>query len=204
MIRFLALAAALSVAAIATPASANPPVYRGIAMPSFANPAFAVDPAAASYCGSTGGHVEVRTPFFGTNDPPSQQLQLNGTAGFCRWISKKDGSRIYVLLSTLNSTLPTLAALAYYAKVPLSKAPCSGGANPSSCYCTYLGGSDQFGGANLAGGAWVLRSAPVDTYLQTCIFPDLSSIDSWGLAYHSAGIIRGIDLSKVLRYHHKP
>jgi len=28
----------------------------------------------------------------------------------------------------------------------------------------------------------------------------MSSIDSWGLAYHSAGIIRGKDLAKVLRY----
>ena len=36
--------------------------------------------------------------------------------------------------------------------------------------------------------------------LETCIFPDMSSIDSWGLAYHSAGIIRGKDLAKVLRY----
>jgi hypothetical protein len=32
------------------------------------------------------------------------------------------------------------------------------------------------------------------------MFPDLSSIDSWGLAYHSVGTIRGKDLAKVLRY----
>jgi hypothetical protein len=29
----------------------------------------------------------------------------------------------------------------------------------------------------------------------------MSSIDSWGLTYHSAGIIRGISLGKVLKYH---
>ena len=40
---------------------------------------------------------------------------------------------------------------------------------------------------------------PTDV-LEACIFPDMSSIDSWGLAYHSMGIIRGKDLSKVLRY----
>jgi len=36
--------------------------------------------------------------------------------------------------------------------------------------------------------------------LEACIFTDMSSIDSWGLAYHANGIIRGIDLTKVLRY----
>jgi hypothetical protein len=40
----------------------------------------------------------------------------------------------------------------------------------------------------------------VDQTLEACIFPDLSSIDSWGLTYHSQGIIRGIDLGTVLRY----
>jgi len=62
-----------------------------------------------------------------------------------------------------------------------------------------LGGSDLFGGINAAGGGWVLDSDP-DDVLETCIFPDLSSIDSWGLLYHSQGIIRGQDLSTVLRY----
>ena len=49
------------------------------------------------------------------------------------------------------------------------------------------------------GAGWVLDSDS-DDVLEACIFPDLSSIDSWGLAYHSADIIRGKDLSKVLRY----
>ena len=40
-----------------------------------------------------------------------------------------------------------------------------------------------------------------DADLEACIFPDLSSIDSWGLTYHAYGTIRGIDLSTVLRYH---
>jgi hypothetical protein len=40
----------------------------------------------------------------------------------------------------------------------------------------------------------------IDVALEACIFPDNSTIDSWGLFYHSAGIIRGTDLSTVLRY----
>ena len=49
------------------------------------------------------------------------------------------------------------------------------------------------------GGGWVLNTDYNDV-LEACIFPDLSSIDSWGLAYHSEGIIRGKDPAKVLRY----
>ena len=33
-----------------------------------------------------------------------------------------------------------------------------------------------------------------------CVFPDLSSIDSWGLTYHSDGTIRGADLTDLFRY----
>ena len=32
------------------------------------------------------------------------------------------------------------------------------------------------------------------------MFPDNSTIDSWGLFYHSDSIVRGIDLSTVLKY----
>ena len=80
-----------------------------------------------------------------------------------------------MLLSTLRTDQPTLAALAYYAQVPLGT--CQG--NPGSCYCTLVGGTDLFGGINAAGGGWVLNTDPNDV-LEACIFPDLSSIDSWG------------------------
>lgn len=146
----------------------------------------------ATYCIAQGGVVQERIAEFGTNN--SNPLQLAGTAYFCQF-TKKDSSQINVLLSTLGTRKPTLAALAYYAKVAMGS--CNG--NPASCYCTLLGGSDQFGGANLDGGGWVLKSDPTDV-LEACIFPDMSSIDSWGLAYHSAGIIRGKNLSGVLRY----
>ena len=45
----------------------------------------------------------------------------------------------------------------------------------------------------------MLNTDPTDV-LEACIFPDLSSIDSWGLAYHSAGIIRGTNLAHALKY----
>jgi putative hemolysin len=150
-------------------------------------------PSAASYCVKKGGVVQTRIPEYGTNgDNP---LVLSGSADFCQFTSPHDGSQINVLLSTLMTKEPTLAALAYYAQQALGS--CNG--NPASCYCSQLGGTDLFGGINAAGGGWVLNSDSNDV-LETCIFPDLSSIDSWGLAYHSVGTIRGTDLAKVLKY----
>jgi hypothetical protein len=90
-----------------------------------------------------------------------------------------------------------LAASAYYAEIAYDGSKCQG--SPGSCYCSQLGGTDLFGGINAAGGGWVNDADSTDV-LDACIFPDLSSIDSYGLFYHSAGIIRGKDLSRVLRY----
>ncbi len=149
--------------------------------------------AAAAYCTHTRGDVIVRRPVYGSNG--SQLLFLAGKQSFCQYTSKKDGSRIHILLSTLYTKKPTLAALAYIIAPPTGS--CQG--NPASCYCTLLGGSDQFGGTSGAGGGWYNKNS-VDQTLEACIFPDLSSIDSWGLAYHANGIVRGINLEKVLRY----
>jgi hypothetical protein len=154
------------------------------------------DSASRDYCVSSGGEVDYRQPYFNTNGPEQGWLRLAGSRPFCKFTSQDDGSRIHVELSTLYTTKPSLAALAYYAEVQLGT--CNG--NPASCYCTLLGGSDSFGGINAAGGGWVQKSDPVDTVLEACIFPDMSSIDSWGLAYHSVGTIRGADLDGVLRY----
>lgn len=151
---------------------------------------------AEKYCVRHGGEVDVRAPYFNTNDDPSNWLRLSGSRQFCKFTAK-DGSRIHVELSTLYSQLPTLAALAYYAKVPYNGS-CNG--NPASCYCSQLGGTDLFGGINLNGGGWVQKSDPIDTALEACIFPDMSTIDSWGLTYHSFGIIRGKNLEKALKF----
>ena len=151
------------------------------------------EPDASAYCVKKGGVVQTRLPAYDTNG--GNPLILAGERQFCQFTSQKDGSQINVLVKTLATRQPSLAALAYYAQVQMGS--CNG--NPASCYCTLLGGSDLFGGTSGAGGGWVLNTDYNDV-LEACIFPDLSSIDSWGLAYHSEGIIRGKDLAKVLRY----
>ncbi len=150
--------------------------------------------AARVYCMATGGVVETRVPTYGTNG--NSPLTLAYPRAFCAW-TKADGSSIHVLLTTLITKKPTLAALAYYAKVPFNGSTCQG--SPGSCYCSQLGGTDLFGGINASGGGWVLVRNSSDV-LDACMFPDMSSIDSYGLFYHSAGIIRGKNLEGVLRF----
>jgi putative hemolysin len=106
-------------------------------------------------------------------------------------------SSISVDLRTLTTRKPTLAALAYLVKPAAGRIP--GNVNPASVYCSRLGGSDQFGGQGIGGGGWIVgRSAA--TALQACVFPDGSIIDSFGILYHSQGIVRGADLTTRLRY----
>jgi hypothetical protein len=176
-------------------ASAEPqsPAAEQLALPAGLS---AAETAAAAYCEKTHGEVELRRPVYGSNG--SQLLFLAGKQSFCQYTSKKDGSRIHILLLTLYTKKPSLAALAYILKPPPGS--CQG--NPASCYCSQLGGSDQFGGASGAGGGWYNKKS-IDQTLEACIFPDMSSIDSWGLAYHANGIIRGINLQKVMRYRYK-
>ncbi|HTC46911.1 MAG TPA: DUF333 domain-containing protein [Candidatus Aquilonibacter sp.] len=152
--------------------------------------------APQAYCTSTGGELETRVPVYGTNGSIQSWLRLAGSEDFCQYTSSVDGSRIHVSLNTLYANKPMLATLAYYAETPWNG---QGEGNPASLYCTQLGGSDLFGGVNAAGGGWV-EMGTIDEVLEACIFPDNSTIDSWGLFYHSDGIIRGTDLSTVLRY----
>jgi putative hemolysin len=151
--------------------------------------------AAAQYCKSTGGRVEMRQAVYGTNNPPNQWLHLAAEQPFCQYTQQSDGSRIHLSLLTLYTTKPTLAALAYYSEVPWNG---QGNGNPASYYCTQLGGA-EIGATDFNGGGWV-SAGGIDQVLEACIFPDNSTIDSWGLFYHSNNIIRGIDLSTVLRY----
>src|SRR5271170_5332282 len=73
----------------------------------------------AAYCVKKGGEVDDRVPYFNTNGPEQDWLRLSGSDRFCKFTLKKDGSRIYILLTTLYSKTPSLAALAYYAEVPV-------------------------------------------------------------------------------------
>jgi putative hemolysin len=159
-------------------------------------PAARAQGAAEAYCVSQGGVVETRVPVYNTNGPLGDRLKLAGSQLFCTFTAD-DGSRISTLLFTLVTSQPTLAALAYYGQQPFDGSKCVG--SPGSCYCSQLGGTDLFGGVNAAGGGWVSTANRQDV-LDACIFPDQSSIDSYGLFYHSAGIIRGKDLNGVLRY----
>ncbi len=155
--------------------------------------------AAAAYCVEQGGQVQTRTADWGTNGDQNGWLALGGTTDMCRFQANDEGtSRIYVDLNTLYSTQPTLAALAYLSKLPMT--PKGSGANPATGYCTDLGGSSAFGGGGASGGGWVATDDPVDTVVSLCVFPDLSFIDEWGLAYHSNGDIRGADLTKVMTF----
>ncbi len=149
------------------------------------------------FCKSSGGEIVYRQAVYGTNASASNWLVLAPIQGFCEYTSAKDGSTVGVFLETLTTTQPTLAALSYYSQTKPSLTP--NGENPASHYCTQLGGTDVFGGIGFAGGGWVNTSVQTQVR-QTCVFPDSSAIDSFGLFYHSAGIINGIDLSTVLRY----
>jgi putative hemolysin len=155
-----------------------------------------VETKRAVYCTKTGGLVEYRKPYYNTNSDPSQWLVLAGGESFCQYTRKSDGSRIHISLSSLYAKEPSLAVLAYYAQVPWNG---QGNGNPASFYCTQLGGSDSFGGVNPFGGGWVKFGA-IDEVLEACIFPDNSTIDSWGLLYHSVNIIRGKNLAYVLKF----
>jgi putative hemolysin len=158
-----------------------------------AAPSGAQSPAAA-YCAQSGGAVETRYPFYGTNG--SNPLQLAGSMQACVFTSASDGSKILIAVDTLYAEQPTLAASAYLGKPPLKSGQPS--VNPSSIYCSQLGGTDVFGGVNASGGGWA-REGGADA-IAMCVFPDLSTIDSWGLTYHANGTIRGADLTNLLRY----
>ena len=147
-----------------------------------------------AYCTSTGGVLELRSAVWGTNNSQQDWLWLTAQEAFCQYTAS-DGSRIHLSVQTLFSGKPTLAALAYYAQVPWNG---QGNGNPASYYCTQLGGA-EIGATDFAGGGWVLLGS-IDEALEACIFPDNSTIDSWGLFYHSDAIVRGIDLASVLKY----
>ena len=139
--------------------------------------------------------MQTRYPEFGTNG--ANPLVLANPRDFCEYTSQDGSTHIDVLLTTLVPTKPSLAALAYYAKTKVNLKNCQGG--PGSCYCSLIGGTDEFGGITLAGGGWVL-STDVNNVLDVCAFPDLSAIDAYGLFYHSHGIIRGQNLKGLLRF----
>lgn len=192
-----ASAAATSSSSAVGSASSASPVTRSSAPTSSSGGASTTD--LEQYCEQSGGQVQSRTPYWNTNGDQSQWLALAGSASMCRFQADDQAqSRIYVDLNTLGSPAPTLAGLAYLSKVPMPSS--NSGANPATLYCSdELHASSSFGGG-AAGGGWVAQTDPDDVVVSLCVFPDGSYIDEWGLAYHSAGDVRGKDLTMVMRY----
>jgi hypothetical protein len=154
------------------------------------------DAAAAAYCKKTGGIPLLRNAWYTTAS--GAQARLDASALFCHYVAK-DKSTIDIAASTLYSTKPTLAAMAYLSEIKMSKRCSKYLDDPAVCYCRdQLDGSDFF----LQGGSWIPTGQRPNGNNRSpfCVFSDFSVIDSWGLTYHSAGIVRGIDLSKVMRY----
>ncbi|HEY7814305.1 MAG TPA: hypothetical protein VIC62_13770, partial [Nakamurella sp.] len=190
-------------AAASSPAvsvSASPSARASGSVSSAASPAGETTAEMEQYCERSGGQVQTRSPYWNTNGDQAQWLALGGSATMCRFQAADEArSRIYLDLTTLSSPEPTLAGLAYLSKVPMPSS--AGGANPATGYCSnQLHGSSTFGGgAGAAGGGWVAPDDPDDVVVSLCVFPDGSYIDEWGLAYHSAGEVRGQDLTTVIR-----
>jgi putative hemolysin len=153
----------------------------------------AQDGAAAAYCAEKGGEVETRYPFYAVSS--ANPIRLAGSMQVCTFTAADD-TRIMIALDTLYTDQPTLAGAAYLAKPRLEAGEPS--ANPSSLYCSQLGGTDLFGGVNASAGGWAHEDGTDG--IAFCVFPDLSTIDSWGLTYHSDDVIRGADLTGLLRY----
>jgi len=142
--------------------------------------------AKAAYCKATGGRLGVRSAY-SSPSKPKEDVQL------CEYRAP-DGSRIYLSLETLTQTKPTQAVLAYYAQTPWNQ---QGHGVPAAHYCLQLGGR----GMSATDPAVDINNPKgEDATIEMCVFPDNSMIDSWGLMYHSDNIVRGIDLSTVLKY----
>ncbi|MGN6484649.1 MAG: hypothetical protein ACTHMX_09610 [Thermomicrobiales bacterium] len=186
----------------------------GLVLAAFASPSFAANATpvaspgaspvatgdAAAYCVKVGGIVRERTPVLGTN-APSTEVTLGGARAFCEFTrgeGSDDDSWIAIDLESLVSPEPTLAVLAYLTKPPVPEN--TGSANPASIYCAHLGGA-EIGAQTGTGGGWVTTDTdtPIDV-LEACVFGDGSIIDSWGITYHAAGVVRGADLTGKFAY----
>jgi putative hemolysin len=159
------------------------------------------EPNAADWCTSHGGKVVDRYP--ASMAASGAPVALGPADPFCELTGGEGAappdSRISVRLTTLAATEPSMAATAYLTKPPMPKS--GGSANPASVYCADLGGA-ELGGQLAPDGGWVNKADASDV-MEMCVFPDLSIIDSWGLAYHTMGTIRGANLEQLFRWQPK-
>jgi len=156
------------------------------------------DPAAAEWCASHKGTVVERYP--ASNASSETPVAMGPAVRFCEFTGGEGAdptdSRITIRLTTLASDQPSMAAMAYLTKPAMAEG--GGSANPASVYCADLGGVEM-GGELAPDGGWVNGEDATDV-AELCVFPDLSIIDSWGLAYHTMGTIRGADLEPMFRW----
>lgn len=154
-----------------------------------------------AFCTAAGGVIVMRTA---AQTPDSDPIgALGEPEPFCEFTGgagADEGSMISVLAETLSSTTPTHAAMAYLDARPMpaidppgpvdgTPVAMTGMPNPASIYCEQAGGVE---------GAWVAAGMAADAPFRNvamCVFPDRSAIESWGIAYHAMGAIRGADLS---------
>lgn len=156
-------------------------------------PAASAMAADDGYCASNGGVLTTVYPYANTNADASQWIRYGGSTKVCTF-TDGDGASINVWAGTLTSRKPTMAALAYYAKVPWNG---QGHGNPAWLYCIQLGGTEQIGVVG-SGSGWATAPGADQRYM--CHFADGSAIDDWGLLYHANDIIRGKDLDGILRF----
>ena len=158
-----------------------------------ATAAHAAPAADNGYCASTGGALTKVHPYGNTNSDAVNWVQYGGSAQACTY-TDENGASITAWATTLISKKPTMAALAYYAKVPWNG---QGNGNPAALYCIQIGGTQVIGAIG-SGSAWA-TTAGADRR-SMCMFADMSAIDDWGLLYHANDIIRGKDLSTVFKF----
>jgi putative hemolysin len=145
------------------------------------------------WCAQQGGNAVDYSPWYNTNSP--EPTPLGGRASMCTF-ANTDGTKILVAASTLAADKPSMAALAYTYKPAASEKPPADDSDPSSWYCSRIGGTESFGDRPADVGGWAPsdEKAPKD-FISLCVFADRSMIDSWGLMYHTHGVIRGADLT---------
>ncbi len=158
-----------------------------------ATAARAATPADNGYCASSGGTLTKVHPFGNTNSDAANWVQYGGSTQACTF-TDENGASITAWATTLTSKKPTMAALAYYAKVPWNG---QGHGNPAALYCIQIGGTQVIGVLG-SGSGWATEAGAAIRSM--CMFADMSAIDDWGLLYHANDIIRGKDLAGVLKF----
>jgi putative hemolysin len=156
-------------------------------------PATAAHAGDNGHCAATGGAPTKVHPFSNTNADAPNWVAYGGSAQACTY-TDANGASITAWASTLSSKKPTMAALAYYAKVPWDG---QGSGNPAALYCIQIGGTQVIGALG-SGSGWATEAGGARRSM--CMFADMSAIDDWGLLYHANDVIRGKDLATVFRF----